>query len=194
MSTIQEFDFSANVLRALLWRNNESVNLEGLVQAKQDYFDTATKDFWESWIVDVFDLRTANEFGLAVWSIILGINITIGVGSHVANSSWGFGSFRKNWFPPAGFSSASSDIALSLEDARIVLRLRYYQLTTNGNVADINLLLLDVFGNPGSSAYVEDNLDMTVTYVFPVPLTSALAEVLAAFDLLPRPSGVDIVP
>lgn len=103
MSTIQTFDFSANLLRALLWRNNEAPNLQALLQFKQDYFDSENEQFWSDWARDVFDLRTANEFGLNVWSIILGINITIEpVIPPVLNGNFGFGEFRLNFGTPIG--------------------------------------------------------------------------------------------
>ncbi|WP_231668322.1 DUF2612 domain-containing protein [Ralstonia solanacearum] len=35
--------------------------------------------FWENWIRDVFDLRTANDFGLSVWSEILGVPLAVTV-------------------------------------------------------------------------------------------------------------------
>ena len=54
----------------------------------------------------------------------------------------------------------------------------------------INLLLEDVFGV--GLAYVEDNLDMTINYVFNFPMTAFFQDTLVAFDLLPRPGGVGI--
>ncbi len=189
MSKIQTFDFSVNLLRALLWRNNEAVNIQALIQFKQDYSDTDSRDFWNSWIEDVFDLRTANEFGLSVWAIILGVNITIEPTTLPAvNTNWGYGSFRVNYFG-ANYAPTQGGIVLNAEDARLILRLRYYQLTTNGNVLDINALLQDVFGHLGA-AYVVDNLDMTIHYQFLFVLSSSLVLALQTFDALPRPAGV----
>ena len=39
-------------------------------------------------------------------------------------------------------------------------------------------------------AYVEDGLDMTMTYVFNFVVTSSLQNVFTNLDILPRPSGV----
>jgi len=190
MSTIQTFDFSVDILRSLLWRNNEAVNLEALMQFKQDYIDTNNEAFWTDWLVNVFDLRTADIFGLNVWSIILDLNITI-IASETTtpNSNFGFGEFRKN-FNNGNFTEVGSDISLSEDDARLLLRLRYHQLTTNGNVSGINVILEDLFGDSGVS-FVEDNLDMTMQYVFEFSLDAGLQSLLTEFDVLPRPTGVE---
>lgn len=187
---IQEFDYNANIMRSLLWRNNAAPNITELIQNKQDYFDADNRDFWESWFTDVFDLRTANKFGLSVWSIILGFPISLLPDVLPAdNSNWGFGSFRKNFnngnFTPLG------GFPLTVEDARIVLRLRYYQLTTNGNVSGLNLMLDDIFSDQGLS-YVTDGLDMTMVYVFNFVVSSSLQSVFSTSDILPRPAGVSL--
>lgn len=187
---IQEFDFSADILRSLLWRHNEAPNLTGLLQDKQDNFDIDHRDFWDDWITDVFDLRTANEFGLNLWSIILGVNIAISPEVEAPNSSWGFGPDRKN-FDHGNFSSSAGDLVLGLEDARIVLKLRYYQLTTNCNVFDLNLMLADVFGDLGT-AYVRQGTTMELEYWFLFDVPSILLLVLDNFDILPRPAAVTL--
>lgn len=187
---IQEFDFSSDILRSLLWRNNAAPNLTALLQNKQDNFDTDHQGFWDDWIVDVFDLQTANEFGLNLWSIILGVNIAISPDAEAPNSSWGFGANRKN-FNNGNFSSSAGDLVLGLEDARIVLRLRYYQLTSNCNPLDLNLMLADVFG-PLGLAYVLDLGGMQMQYVFEFELPSITRLVLENFDILPRPAAVPL--
>jgi hypothetical protein len=72
-SQIQQFDFSVNLLRALLWQDNNTPQMTALLQAKQTWYDTNVTAFWNDWVTDVFDINTANDFGLAVWSIILGV-------------------------------------------------------------------------------------------------------------------------
>lgn len=188
---IQIFDFSINVLRALLWRHNEAVNLQELLQNKQDALDELNQDFWESWIDDVFNLQTANRFGLSVWSIILDIPLTIeSMESEPDNSNFGFGSFRKN-FNNGNFTAFGGSSALNLEDARTILKLRYYQLVTRGTIPECNKIVGAVFG-PDNTVYALDGLDMTMTYIFSEHPSSALRSALETFDLLPRPSTVEI--
>ena len=76
---IQLFDFSVDLLRAILWQYNDATRLQSLLQQKQDWYNEQQTEFWSSWYRDVFNLDTANDFGLAVWSIILEVPLTIGV-------------------------------------------------------------------------------------------------------------------
>ena len=64
--TIQQIDYTVNVLRPLLWQYNQADNLRGLLELKQVFYDREQRDFWQNWYRDVFDLRTANDFGLTV--------------------------------------------------------------------------------------------------------------------------------
>ena len=75
--TIQSLNYSVNVLRPLLWQYNQADNLRGLLELKQAFYDSEHRDFWEDWYRDVFDLRTATDFGLTVWSIILNFPVNI---------------------------------------------------------------------------------------------------------------------
>ena len=72
---VEQYNCNIDVLSALLWQDNESVNLIGLLKAKQAWYQENHCDFWNNWVVDVFDLNTANEFGLRVWSEILNISL-----------------------------------------------------------------------------------------------------------------------
>jgi len=186
--TIQQFDFSVDLLQALLWQYNEAKNLQELLTEKSAWYTENQTYFWENWYRDVFDLRTANDFGLAVWSIILGQPLFINKGPD-NKPTWGFGQYYVN-FERGNFSSQTgSSYRLSTETARILLRLRYYQLIGSGCVPEVNRLLADVFKDRGK-AYLIDNLDMTQLYIFTFPLSSDLIFLFNNFDILPRPAGV----
>jgi hypothetical protein len=187
VSTIQSFDYSENLLSSLQWRNNEAPNIQQLLQYKQDYWDENQVDFWESWYDDVFNLKTANKFGLYVWSIILNMPISIQSNTPAPNSFWGYGPFRVN-YNNAGFTTIGN-IVLTEEEARIILRLRYYQLVISPTVTNINFVLNDLFSDQGL-AYVEDNLDMTMTYNFDFVLSAPVQLIFNEYDILPRPAGV----
>ncbi len=192
--TIQTFDFTVNLLQALLWEYNDAVNLQALLAAEQEWYTQNQTDFWENWYTDVFDLRTANDFGLAVWAIILGMKLYVNL---VADSreTWGFDEFHANFTRGNFASAAGGSVPLSTQTSRILLRLRAYQLQSAGCVPEINRMLADVFANyvPAGDvpAYVEDNLDMTCTYHFLFALPSEIQFALRYFDVLPRPAGVE---
>lgn len=190
MSQIQTFDFSVDLLRALLWQYNDAARLESILRQKQAWYDANQTAFWEDWTRDVFDLRTANDFGLAVWAIILDIPLAVASQGDDANKPiWGFGQYHEN-FTNGNFASIASS-QLSTEQKRLVLRLRYFQLVTRGTVPEVNAFLAYLF-EPLGLVYVNDGYDMTARYVFNFPLSSALEVVLTEYDLLPRPAGVKI--
>ena len=188
MADIQQFDYSVDLLRAILWQYNEAENLQGLLKAKQAWYDENQRDFWENWRRDVFDLRTANAFGRQVWATILGKPLFVSRGPD-NNPTWGFDPYQVNFERGNFNSNTGSSYKLDNESARILLRLRYYQLVGTCTVPSINRMLKDVFADYGL-AYVLDNLDMTQTYIFTFPLTSSLVYLFSNFDILPRPAGV----
>lgn len=188
---IQSFDYSVDILQTLLWQFNEAENLEGLLTLKQEWYNENQSEFWESWVRDVFDLRTANDFGLSVWSIILDVPL---YGDNPASGSgfpaFGFGSLNNN-FGNGNFATLGGTFnQLSTEQRRLLLRLRYYQLVSSGSIPEINEFLSFLFGR--GVVYALDGLDMTITYVFTQAPTSDFLYVLETFDILPRPSGVKI--
>lgn len=185
---IQLFDFAIDVTKALLWRHNQAVNLQALINNKQAALDELNQDFWTDWVADVFNLTTANDFGLSVWAIILNVPLSIDPAPPKIDN-FGFGEFNIN-FNNSNFNSSISPIILSTDQARIVLKLRYYQLMTRCTVPECNKIVTDVFGELGN-VYVSDNLDMTITYNFDFVPASKITEIIEKYDLLPRPSGVE---
>jgi hypothetical protein len=193
-TTIQQFTYTVDLLKALLWQYNDAVNLQALLAAKQEWYNENQTEFWSNWYTDVFDLRTANDFGLAVWAIILGQSLYVNLNA-AGRPTWGFEEFHRN-FNRGNFGSGTGNtVRLSTETSRILLRCRAYQLQTAACVPEINRMLADIFADfvaPGATpAYVQDNLDMTCDYVFLFDLPAELQFALRYFDVLPRPAGVE---
>ena len=188
----QLFDFSVNVLQALLWRNNKAARLTSLLQSKQSWYDENQTGFWSDWVTNVFDLRTANDFGCAVWAIILGIPLSV-IQPPATRPTFGFGQYHRN-FTRGKFAPISQVFfPLTLPQKRLVLQLRYLQLITRGNAFAVNKALKTIFTAAGlGSVYVLDGLNMTCNYVFTFALPSALQFVLTNYDILPRPAAVKV--
>jgi hypothetical protein len=187
---IQQFDFSVNLLKALLWQYNDAVNLQALLQAKADWYFINQSDFWYNWIADVFNLSTANQFGLYVWGIILGLPLYVNNPYDPDEPTFGFdGSGGMNFDNGILGQQNGSSQLLPMNTQRIALQMRYFQLTSSGTVPETNRMLKLVFGNFGT-AYLIDNHDMTQTYIFNFPLTWDLIYLFTNFDILPRPAGV----
>lgn len=185
---VELFDFSVNLLQALLWQYNEATNLQTLLEEKAAWYQTNQTNFWTNWFQDVFDLTTANDFGLAVWSIILGQPIFL----NNQPSNWptfGFGSGNLN-FGRGGFGTLTGNTyRFQTETARLLLRLRYFQLVSSGTVPETNRMLKYLFQNYGQ-AFLIDNLDMTQRYFFGFAIPADMLLMLESFDILPRPAAV----
>ncbi len=189
MADIQDFDFSTNLLKVVIWQYDNATNLKGLLEAEKVWYDENQQGFWEDWITDVFDLRTANAFGLSVWAIILGQSLFSSFVVTPSVPSWGFGADNLN-FQNGNFASSNSGTnTYTLATARILLRLRYFQLTSSGTVPETNRMLKYIFADYGN-AYLLDNLDMTQTYVFEFAIPAEIRYMLNNTDVLPRPAGV----
>jgi hypothetical protein len=186
MST-QAFDLSADLLQTLLWQYNEASALQTLVRRKQAWLDAVQEQFWSDWISDVFDLTTANEFGLSVWAAILDVPLVVVPAAQLAKPFFGFGADNVG-FTQGNFASSQMLASLTPEQRRLVLRLRYFQLVTRGAVTEVNAFLAQVFGE--GVVYVEELGDMKIRYVFTQKPSSAVELVLTEFDVLPRPAGV----
>lgn len=150
---IQTFNYTVDVTESILWQYNKATNLMNLIEQKQAWYDLYQTEFWQNWYNDVFNLLTANEFGLAVWSIILNVPLYIGFVPEADDAPiWGFNEYDPaypdlentylNFFgtlngdTPTGanFSTKGQIISLTDEEQRFLLRLRYYQLTTLGSI------------------------------------------------------------
>jgi hypothetical protein len=186
--TVQPLDTSANLLAALLWQHNNATRLTCLMQAKQAWINTNQADFWTNWVRDVFDLRTANAFGLQVWGIILGIPISIGTNSApVIRPAFGFSTENENFDNANFLPGQGNGENLTLDEARFLLQLRYFCLICRPCTVQVNQFLARVF--PGVACF--DTFDMSgIDYVFQTPPSPALATLLQRYDVLPRAATV----
>lgn len=177
--------------KALLWRHNDAVKLQSLIANKQAFYDKHVTQFFDDWQRDVFNLDTANDFGLTVWGIILGFPISVNTTDPAPiNGSFGFGEFRKNF--GSQFAPADETLSLTTEIARIVLKLRFYGIVTRATIPECTAIVKEVFKDYGD-CYCLDGLNMTIRYVFNFDLPSGIRQILNDFDLLPRQNSVEAV-
>ena len=188
--TIADFDSSVDLVRALLWQHDNAQALRSLIESKQDWYNINQTTFWTNWYRDVFNIDTANDFGLAVWGRILNVGLGLQVDSTIGIPHFGFGIYHRN-FGNGNFARATSgEQALSTDQKRLIIRLRYYQLISRGTVVEINEAMARIFGDLGK-VFVRDPLDMSkITYVFKFTPSSRVRLILDRMNLLPRPSGI----
>ncbi|XAO54176.1 structural protein [Yersinia phage vB_YenM_P744] len=188
---IQELDFSVDILKVLPWQSDSSTNLRSLLDKKALWYQNNQSKFWSDWERDVFNLYTANKFGLNVWSIILELPLYSNESqvSPPDYPAFGFADFGLN-FDNSNFATDRSLITnLTIEQRRQLLILRWRNITGSGTMSDINKTVFDVFGG---IVYVLDGLNMELQYIFLEVLSDTMMTLLKDYDILPRPSGVKI--
>ena len=186
--TQQEIDYAVDLMRAVLWQYDQAPALQSVLTQKSEWYGAEQEAFWAAWQATVFSLDTADAFGMVVWSKILGLPLSIILDPVRDKKPFGFSGQNENFFNSNFASSAGVLYTLTLEQKRLILKLRYIQLVSRGTVPEVNRFLADLFGD----AYVLDGLNMAYTVVFPVAPTDELRLIIEEFDLLPRPAGVKV--
>ena len=166
---------------------------------KQSWYDINQTQFWDDWYNDVFNLQTATNFGLSVWCIILNIPYLI-LDLDNLGPIWGFNEVplinTNQNFNNGNFANLTNRPILVTEDQRILLQLRYYQLTSRGARPRTNEFLNTLFNNPDGiyqgGAWMLETFNMTIEYVFNCPISEGLLDAIILYEVLPVPSGVKV--
>lgn len=197
---IQQFNNSIDVTQSLLWQYNNATNIIQLINNKQNFITNNYENFWNDWYTDVFNLTTANSFGLCVWSQILGLPFLVGIAPENSNI-WGFNQLEGGTIPPnsnknfgwGSFSALNDAIVINIEQQRSLLLLRYFQLQSRGSIVEINQYLNYLTTNfTFPACTVTDGLNMTMTYTFSAALTPPFYQAISTLNVLPKPAGVSL--
>lgn len=182
--TVEQTNFAIDVSRALIWQYDSAEKFKTLVLNKQRWMDENVAQFWENWYRDVYDIRTANDFGLQVWVIILGISFVLPE-TNAPTKIFGFqGSGRKN-FGNGNFKPFGANV-LTTEQKRTILRMRYMCITSDGTIDHVlrTLRIADPL------ATVVDHLDMSITVLFSIAILPNMRDAFEKYAVIPRPAGV----
>ena len=135
----------------------------------------------------VWDINTAQGWGLDVWGRILGVGRVLQVPSgeylgfeqQAEAQPLGHGIFFRG-------TRATQNATLTDAAYRDLLLAKAALNVTDASIPAINQILLNLFGD----GYVRDNLDMTMTYVFSAPLDPVETAIVFSSGVLPKPCGV----
>lgn len=164
MTNIFEYNPEIDLTKHIFWQYNNAPAINSLVNSKQSWYNTNQVVYWQEWVKNVLNITSANDYGLSVWGILLGI--------------------------PRTYLVNGENMSLSTEQYKTVILARLRMLKMRGTVPEINKLLNFIFGKYGK-AYVIDNLNMSLTYVFNFQLTDLQLAVIRDTGLLPKPAGVE---
>jgi len=111
----------------------------------------------------IWNVRSAVGYGLNVWGTIVGVSRVI--------------------------STPSGPITLDDADYQTLILVKAAANIGNVSVQALNQLLTALFAGFGV-VYVQDNLNMTLTYVFLFQPTAAQLAIIQYSGVMPRPAGV----
>jgi hypothetical protein len=83
----------------------------------------------------------------------------------------------------------NENFLLSDEGFRTLIYAKAFANICDGSISAINQILLTLFPGRGN-CYVQDNLNMTMTYVFRFKLTPVESAIVSESGILPRPASV----
>ena len=162
-------EIAFNARNVILWQYDNAPNFNALIAMKQNFYDDAVSDFWERWIVDVLNIQTANEFGLTLWGFLLNLE------------------------RPLYTNENDELVPIPTESYRLLLNAKLYKNSHAPTFSNVNTFIRQIFFNhPDNKSYVQDNLNMSITYILDFFPTAEEEIVLKLNDFLPRPSGVKI--
>lgn len=162
---ILNIDPSIDLKQCILWQYQNSANLKSLILSKEEWYQTHQSQFWQDWYDNVFNIDTANDFGLSVWGQIL--------------------KFSRNVTAKDG-----SQHYLTTEQYRMLLKGQVIRFGMGATAPEINKWLSVVFAGKGAS-YCLDSYDMTaIPFVFRAQPTEEIKWLLGNIDFFPRPAGV----
>ena len=183
IGTPAPFDFNKTIISQYA----NSPILMQLIQNFAQYIDpTANMDaFYDV----IWNVDTAQGVGLDIWGRIVGVNRVIPVApdadfgfAEASGEPFGFGEFY------AG-ETLTNNTALSDSAFRLLIFAKALSNITDCSITSINQLMLNLFPGRGD-CHVQDNLNMTVTYVFNFVTTPVEKAIIQGSGALPKPTGV----
>lgn len=147
---IQEFNFyDVDLKQAIPWQYDQATNLLGLINAKSDWYADYFTNYWFTYQLFIFDLRLANIFGVALWSIILNVPFWVSQDPNNPPSTWPIWGFNQVINPPPPQDTLNTYLnfengdfynqqpSLTVFQQAFLLRIKYYSLVTSGAIAAI---------------------------------------------------------
>jgi len=183
--------YNGDLTQALKWLQNNAPNIQSLVNQKANWYTQFNDQFWADWETNIFNISTANPFGIMIWCIILNVPASL-FGLYVTGqTSWAYGANRQNYVYSAlhvesnpntvggNFYGGENTTIVNIQEARWVLMLRCAALVSNGRLSYINQMLKFIFNSnqawnfPGKSYfYVTDSTAPAQTLVPTAPVTT----------------------
>jgi hypothetical protein len=163
-----------------------------LIANFQQYVDQTLN--MQSLYDNIWNVLTAQGYGLDVWGRIVGIQRVVQI------QTTRFFGFEEQTptvedFGPGGAGPfyngvpATSNYALADQAFRQLILAKAAANLSSGSVPSINAILRGLFFGRGN-CYVQDNYNMSISYVFKFPITQVELAIISMSGVLPKPSGI----
>ena len=160
---ITNFDFEYDYSPLILWQYTDAEKLKALVEKQSEFMLKNVTGFWADYNENVFNLRTADSFGLDVWGLLLG----------------------------QARPTYSNDEPFDDNDYRTWLLARVFALTFDGTEKSLRYFLNTVFPDIEFSITDEGNMSINIKVLNEGELTPAQKALIKHASFLPKPEGVE---
>lgn len=162
-------DFKIDNSLCYLWQYDDANKLKSLMDKKNKFIENSVEKFFRDYFSNIFNIKTANNFGLELWGVLLGV-------------------------PRPQYTNANSEVVNFTDDMyRKLLLAKVLKFNINGSVAEINDYLRFMFDDPEKVVFLKNNYDMTVEVIFHYKASLEDMAVINSEDFLPLPTGVKVV-
>lgn len=179
-----------NLSQTIISEYANSPAILGLIDSFNDCVDpTANIDAFFNL---VWNVDTAQGFGLDIWGRIVGVGRVLQVASTRFLGFEEAGTVSGDPFNQSPFYSGTvltGNVTLTDSAFRILIYAKALSNITDGSIPSINKILLLLFPGRGD-CWVADGLNMTLAYTFNFTLTPVEAAIVAQTGILPKSTGV----
>ncbi len=184
-----------NVGQTVLSQYACSPSLNALLEGWNQCFDPAQSI--ENWFDNLWNIETAQGYGLDVWGRIVGVSrvLRMASGQYLgfaeANDLTEQGFNTAPWYAGRVVVGDFTNCSLSDAGLRQLIYAKALANITDCSVLSLNAILRTLFAGQGD-AWVEDNTNMSMTYAFGFVPTDVQVSIIENAGVLPRPAGVAV--
>jgi Protein of unknown function (DUF2612) len=179
-----------NVGQTIISQYSNSPILVKLIQNFNAYIDPSAN--FDAFYNMIWNLQTAQGYGLDVWGRIVGVQRVLQVSSGVYFGFAEAGDSAETPFNQAPFYSGGATTGnFALTDAAfltLIYAKAFYNIS-DGSIPSINNILMTLFGSQGT-CFVTDLGGMAMTYTFNFTLSPVDFAIVSQSGVLPKPTGV----
>jgi len=176
-----------NYIDTVLSQFGNSPNILALLESWNDSLDPGVDidDFYAK----VWDIDTAQGYGLDVWGRIVGVSRVLTVPGSITTISW-YEADNVGWGQAPWYSGpVTSNYSLSDDTFRALILVKALANISNSSIQAYNTMLMQLFPSRGN-AYVVDNKDMSANVVFEFALSDYEKAIIEQSGAFAPPTGV----